>query len=119
MPVGRRSLHAHDGYAARSLSLRRHSRIRPFGRDGLITALEMLWIDPSIARGVLGHLAASQSEVNDPFSDSQPGKILHEMRGGELAGLGESICSLLWKRRCDSALRHVACLYAERTGDDS
>jgi len=49
-----------------------------FGRDGLITALQMLWLDPSIARGVLRRLAAYQSTADDPFSDSQPGKILHD-----------------------------------------
>src|SRR4029077_21224908 len=60
-----------------------------FGRDGLITALQMLWCDPNIALGVLRRLAAYQSVKTDSSSDAQSGKILHEMRGGEMAALRE------------------------------
>jgi glycogen debranching enzyme len=60
-----------------------------FGRDGIITSLEYLWYEPSVARGVLKYLAATQADSVDDARDAQPGKIVHEMRSGEMAILGE------------------------------
>jgi glycogen debranching enzyme len=61
----------------------------PFGRDGLITSLEFLPWFPDVARGTINFLAARQGQKEDPFTEEQPGKILHELRRGELANLHE------------------------------
>jgi len=61
----------------------------PFGRDGLITARQLLMVEPRLARGVLGFLAEQQARGFDSASDAEPGKILHEARTGEMAALGE------------------------------
>jgi glycogen debranching enzyme len=90
-----------------------------FGRDGIITALQMLWIDPRVSRGVLKRLALYQAQSVDPLADAEPGKILHEMRGGEMAALRE-VPFKQYYGSVDATPLFVllAGLYVERTGDD-
>jgi glycogen debranching enzyme len=90
-----------------------------FGRDGLITAMQMLWVDPRVACGVLKRLAFYQAKSTDPPADAQPGKILHEMRGGEMAALGE-VPFAQYYGSVDATPLFVllAGLYYERTGDE-
>jgi glycogen debranching enzyme len=59
-----------------------------FGRDTLITAYQTMLFGPDLARGALLRLASHQGRVVDDFTDQEPGKILHEVRRGELTWLG-------------------------------
>ena len=89
-----------------------------FGRDALITAMQTLWLDPAIAHGVLCYLARHQADAVDPVADAEPGKILHEVRHGEMAELGE-VPFRHYYGSVDSTPLFVMLAgdYLERTGD--
>jgi glycogen debranching enzyme len=89
-----------------------------FGRDGIVTAMQMLWVGPSLAKGVLEFLANTQAIEVDPEREAEPGKILHEMRHGEMANLNE-IPFARYYGTVDATPLFVmlAGAYYERTGD--
>ena len=90
----------------------------PFGRDGLVTAMECLWLEPSLARGVLAYLASTQATEVIPEQDAEPGKILHETRNGEMAALKEMPFARYYGSVDATPLFiHLANAYYERTGD--
>jgi glycogen debranching enzyme len=60
-----------------------------FGRDSLISSFQTLALNPALARGTLRSLAKRQGQVVCADSDEQPGKILHELRSGEMSATGE------------------------------
>jgi glycogen debranching enzyme len=89
-----------------------------FGRDGILTAILTLWLDPAFARGVLLSLAATQAVKFDAAADAQPGKILHEQRFGEMANLREVPFGLYYGTVDATPLFVLlAGLYFQRTGD--
>ena len=61
-----------------------------FGRDSLITSYQALCFEPRLAEATLRALSAKQARDFDDFRDAEPGKILHELRHGELTRRGES-----------------------------
>ncbi|WP_280772005.1 amylo-alpha-1,6-glucosidase [Salipaludibacillus daqingensis] len=61
----------------------------PFGRDSLIAALQILPFNPEVAKGTLKTMASEQGTKKDSWRDEEPGKIMHEMRFGELANTGQ------------------------------
>jgi glycogen debranching enzyme len=89
-----------------------------FGRDAIITAWQILWFEPSLAKGVLTYLAAHQAEEVSAFRDSAPGKIMHETRKGEMPAMGE-VPFARYYGGVDTTPLFVALAgaYAERTGD--
>lgn len=60
-----------------------------FGRDSLITGYQTMLLGPEPAKNTLRALARHQAARRDDFTDAEPGKILHELRRGELAHFGE------------------------------
>jgi glycogen debranching enzyme len=91
-----------------------------FGRDGIITALQTLWLNPAMAKGVLQSLAGTQADRVDAASEAEPGKIVHEMRCGEMAALGEVPFGKYYGTVDATPLFIVlAQAYYERTGDCS
>ncbi len=89
-----------------------------FGRDAIVTALQILWLDPGLARGVLRYLAANQATERSPFHDAAPGKIMHETRKGEMARLSELPFGRYYGGVDTTPLFvMLAGAYAARTGD--
>ncbi|UOF92391.1 amylo-alpha-1,6-glucosidase [Fodinisporobacter ferrooxydans] len=92
----------------------------PFGRDSIIAAIQTLIMNPSIARSTLLTLADYPGTKIDPWRDEQPGKILHEIRYGELANTN-TIPHTPYYGTIDATPLFLVLLaeYVEWTGDQS
>ena len=118
VPVGRRPVHAGHRYRRGSLPVCWDSWFcTAFGRDGIITAMQMLWIDPAIARGVLRFLAATQAEEQRPEADAEPEDPARDPARRDGAARRGALRTLLWQRRRPPLFVMLAGLYYERTGD--
>ena len=83
-----RALHVEvDGEPVVSAGIPWYSTI--FGRDAIIASLQALPLNPELARRTLRYLASRQGAREDGYTEEQPGKILHELRRGEMARTGE------------------------------
>lgn len=83
-----RALHVEcDGQSILSAGIPWYSTA--FGRDSIIASLQTLMLNPAIARETLFFLAGKQGSEENSFTEEQPGKILHELRRGEMARNGE------------------------------
>lgn len=90
----------------------------PFGRDAIVTSLQTLWLSPALSRGVLTFLARHQATKTEPFQDAEPGKIMHEMRRGEMSALQEIPFGAYYGGVDTTPLFvMLAGAYARRTGD--
>src|SRR5205814_8056476 len=91
-----------------------------FGRDTLITSLQSIWVGPQLARGALHLLGSLQGTKVDDFRDEEPGKILHEVRNGELTVTGEKPHSPYYGT-CDATPLYLILMseYCRFTGDDA
>jgi glycogen debranching enzyme len=90
----------------------------PFGRDAIVTSLQILWLEPTLARGVLRFLAQHQAHERSTFQAAEPGKIMHETRKGEMTALHELPFGQYYGGVDTTPLFvMLAGAYAERTGD--
>jgi glycogen debranching enzyme len=89
-----------------------------FGRDAIVTALQTLWLNPALARGVLMFLSTHQAQEVSRFQDAAPGKIMHETRKGEMNVLRELPFGRYYGGVDTTPLFvMLAGAYAERTAD--